>query len=290
LMLGEILLDAGLPPEALNIVTGPGGEVGDALVSDPRIRMVSFTGSRDVGVGLAARAGFKKITLELGGNAAVIVTTSADHMDAAQSVARGGFSLAGQICISVQRVLTFTEIYDDFIEELLATVRKMKLGNQLEEDTDVGPMIDLPSAQKAKEWVDEAVVAGGLLMTGGNHDGTLFEPTIIVDPPTTVRASCDEMFAPVIVVHRVENLEEAIRIANDSVYGLQAGIFTADLREAFEASRRLDVGGVMVNDVATYRSDLMPYGGVKQSGFGREGVRYALEEMTEPKVTMYKLA
>ncbi len=151
-------------------------------------------------------------------------------------------------------------------------------------------MIDLASAQKAKEWVDEAVVAGGPLMTGGSHEGTLFEPTIIVDPPTTVRASCEEIFAPVIVIHRVDNLEQAVGIANDSVYGLQAGIFTADLREAFEASRRLEVGGVMVNDVATYRSDLMPYGGVKQSGLGREGVRFALEEMTEPKVVMYKLA
>ena len=164
----------------------------------------------------------------------------------------------------------------------------MKLGNQLDEDTDDGPMIDTASARRAKEWVDEAVNAGGRIAAGGNHQGTLFEPTVIIDPPTTVKASCEEIFAPVIVIHRVENLEEAIRVANNSAYGLQAGIFTTDMNEAFEAARQLDDGSVIIND-ACFRSDLMSYGGVKRSWLGREGVRYVLEEMTEPKVVVFRL-
>jgi len=251
--------------------------------------MVSFTGSREVGMGLGARAGFKKIVLELGGNAAAIVCSTADLDDAAGLIARGGFSLAGQICISVQRVLTFRQIHERFVEKLLEAISKMKVGNQLDEDTDIGPMIDVAAARKAKQWVDEAVAAGGRLLTGGNHEGTLFQPTVIDNPPTTVRASREEIFAPVIVVHEVGSLDEAIGIANDSAYGLQAGIFTSDMREAFEAIRCLDVGGITVNEVPTYRSDLAPYGGMKQSGLGREGVRFAIEEMTEPKSVVFRL-
>ena len=289
LKLGEVLLDAGLPPEALSIVTGSGEEVGGALVTHPKVRMITFTGSREVGMGLGAKAGFKKILLELGGNSAVIVCPTADVDDAAELIARSGFSLAGQTCISVQRVLTFRQVHDSFVEKLVAGVSKLKVGNQLEEDTDLGPMISPAAARKTKEWVDEAVSAGGRLLTGGTHEGTLFQPTVIDNPPTTVRASAEEIFAPVVVVHEVESLDQAISIANDSAYGLQAGIFTADLREAFEAIRRLDMGGITVNEVPTYRSDLAPYGGMKQSGLGREGVRFAIEEMTEPKAAVFRL-
>ena len=287
LKLGEVLLEAGLPPEALSIIPG-GGDVGGALVAHPRIRMISFTGSREVGMGLGAKAGFKKILLELGGNASVIACPSA-NLDDVGLIARGGVALAGQTCISVQRVLVFKEIHDRFIERLLETFGKLKVGNQLEEDTDVGPMNNLAAAKRVKEWVDEAVSAGGRLLIGGNHEGTLFQPTVIDNPPTTVRASAQEIFAPVIVVHEVESLDQAIAIANDSAYGLQAGIFTADLHEAFEAIRRLDVGGITVNEVPTYRSDLAPYGGMKESGLGREGVRFAIEEMTEPKSVVFRL-
>jgi glyceraldehyde-3-phosphate dehydrogenase (NADP+) len=289
LKLGEVLLEAGLPPEALSIVTGEGAGVGGALISHPRIRMISFTGSREVGMGIGARAGYKKVLLELGGNAAVIVCPSA-NLDDVGLIARGGFSLAGQVCISVQRVLVFREIHDRFIERLAAEIGKLKVGNQLEEDTDVGPMIGLAVAKRTKEWVDEAVAAGGRLVMGGTHAGTLFQPTVIDNPPTNVRASAEEIFAPVVVVHEVDSLDQAINIANDSDYGLQAGIFTADLHEAFEAIKRLDVGGITVNEVPTYRSDLAPYGGMKESGMGREGVRFAIEEMTEPKSVIFKLA
>jgi len=289
LKLGETLLESGLPPEALSVITGSGGEIGNGLISHTGVRMVSFTGSREVGMGLGARAGFKKIVLELGGNAAAIVCPTADLNDAAGLIARGGFSLAGQICVSVQRVLTFRQVHDQFVEKLVTAVRKFKVGNQLEEDTDVGPMTTLAAANRVKEWVDEAVSAGGRLLIGGDHEGTLFQPTVIDNPPTTVKASAEEIFAPVVVVHVVESLDQAINITNDSDYGLQAGIFTADLREAFEAIRRLDVGGVTVNEVPTYRSDLAPYGGMKESGMGREGVRFAIEEMTEPKSVVFRL-
>ena len=289
LKLGEVLLEAELPPEALSVVTGSGAEVGDVLVAHPRVRMLSFTGSREVGLGIGAQAGFKKLTLELGGNAAVIVCATADLDDAAGLISRGGFSLAGQICISVQRALVFKEVHDRFVEKLVEGVRKLKVGNQLEEDTDLGPMINVNAAKKTKEWVDEAVAAGGRLLTGGTHEGALFQPTVIDNPPTSVRASAEEIFAPVVVVHEVESLDQAINIANDSAYGLQAGIFTADMREAFEAIRRLDVGGITVNEVPTYRSDLAPYGGMKQSGLGREGVKFAIEEMTEPKAVVFRL-
>lgn len=289
LMLGELLLEAGVPADAVNIVTGRGQEVGDALVRDPRPRMVSFTGSREVGSALSHQAGFKRVTLELGGNAACILTESADLDAAAAAIARGGFSLAGQICISVQRVLVHRRIWERFQEAFLPRVAALRMGNPLDEETDLGPMIDEAAAARAEEWVREAVAAGATLLSGGARSGAFFAPTVITDAPREARVCCEEVFAPVVVLTPFDSLDQAIAASNESLYGLQAGIFTQNLAEAMAAARRLEVGGVIVNDVPTYRADHMPYGGVKQSGLGREGVRFALEEMTEPKVVCFNL-
>ena len=289
LMLGQALLDAGLPPEAINIVTGSGSVVGDALVSDPRPRMVSFTGSREVGESLTRKAGFKKVTLELGGNAACIITESADLDAAAAAVTRGSFSLAGQICISVQRVLVHRMVWQEFTDRFLARVAALKVGDPMDESTDVGPMIEEGAASRTEEWVGEAVAAGGKVLAGGTRRGALFAPTVLVGVPYQARLCSQEVFAPVVALMPFDTFDDAIALSNASLYGLQAGIFTGNLAQAMEATRRLDVGGVMVNDVPTYRADLMPYGGVKYSGLGREGVRFALEEMTEPRVVCINL-
>lgn len=289
LMLGQALLEAGMPPEALNIVTGRGGALGEALVTDPRPRMVSFTGSRAVGETLTRQAGFKKVTLELGGNAACLVAESADLDAAATAITRGGFSLAGQICISVQRVLVQRPVWQAFLDRFLPRVAALRVGDPLDEETDLGPMIDVDAAARAEAWVHEAVAGGSTLLAGGTRQGTLFSPTVLSDVPPEAKLCCQEVFAPVVALQPFETLAEAVEIANASPYGLQAGIFTRDLAEAMEAARRLDVGGVMINDVPTYRADLMPYGGMKDSGLGREGVRFALEEMTETKVVCFNL-
>ena len=289
LKLGEALLDSGLPPKVLNIVTGYGEEIGDALVTDERIRMITFTGGTEAGLEILKKAGLKKIAMELGSNSPTIVMDDADIDQAVESCVSGAFWAVGQNCIGVQRLLVHEKIYDEFTTKFVQRTRKMKVGYQLDEDTDMGPMISEKEAQRVEEWVKEALQKGAKLLTGGRRKGTLFEPTVLADVPEGTKIDCEEVFGPVVALYRFSTLDEAIRKANSVKYGLQAGIFTKDINNAFKAIRELDVGGVMVNDSSDYRIDMMPFGGVKYSGLGREGIRFALLEMTEPRVVCFNL-
>ncbi|KPJ60508.1 MAG: aldehyde dehydrogenase [Latescibacteria bacterium DG_63] len=280
LMLGEILLDAGLPDEAISVLPCK-ASVAEGMVGDERFKVFSFTGSSDVGWRLKTLAGKKKVTLELGGNAAAIVDKGVPLEVAAEKCARGAFSNAGQICISVQRIYAQEEIYESFLDLLVARTKSLVVGDPIDEKTDVGPLIDRPAAEKTEAWVAEASKGGARVLTGASRDGNMYEPTILVEVKPDMKVNCREVFAPVVVVTSFSELEEALEHVNDSDYGLQAGIFTGRLDAAVRAFERLEVGGVVVNDVPTYRVDHMPYGGVKDSGFGREGLRYAIEEMTE---------
>jgi acyl-CoA reductase-like NAD-dependent aldehyde dehydrogenase len=286
LELGEIVLEAGWPEDAIAVLPCS-TETARPLVEDDRIKLLTFTGSPVVGWGLKGRAGRKRVTLELGGNAAVIVNDDADVAYAAERVAWGGFAYAGQTCISVQRVLVHDAVYDAFTAELVRRVEALQVGDPLDEETDVGPLIDQANAERVEEWLDEARAAGATVLTGGEREGTVWRPTVLADAPEHVRVSCEEVFAPVVGLSRFTDVREAIDAAGRSEFGLQAGIFTSDLRVVEDASDRIDVGGLMVNDVSTFRIDHMPYGGVKSSGFGREGLRYAIEEMTELKLVAY---
>jgi acyl-CoA reductase-like NAD-dependent aldehyde dehydrogenase len=282
--LGRVLLDAGLPEDAISVVTGSGSVVGDRLVGDPVPRMVTFTGSAEIGKAIVARAGLKKVAMELGSNSAVIVTDRCDPSSAVERTVRGAFALAGQVCISVQRVLVQKRVLDRFLKEVIAFTESLSVGDQLLEETDVGPMIDEDQAARAEEWLDEAVALGARVAVGGSRKGTLFEPTVLADVPEEARIWKDEAFAPVMAVNSYGMLDEAIAAVNRSRYGLQAGIYTDDLDDALRAAHEIRCGGVMVNDVPTFRVDLMPYGGEKESGLGREGPRFAVEEMTEIRV------
>ncbi len=280
LILGEIVLKAGLPEDAISVLPCKAA-LAETMVADERFKVFSFTGSSDVGWRLKSLAGKKGVTLELGGNAAAIVDRGVPLEIAAEKCARGGFSNAGQICISVQRVYVHEEVYDSFLELFVARTKNLVVGDPIDEKTDVGPLIDEGAAEKTDEWIAEAVKGGARVLTGASRSGNTYEPTILVDVKPDMKVSCSEVFAPVVVVDRFSEIEEALEKVNDSDYGLQAGIFTRSLDSALKAFERLEVGGVVVNDVPTYRVDHMPYGGVKNSGFGREGLRYAIEEMTE---------
>jgi glyceraldehyde-3-phosphate dehydrogenase (NADP+) len=286
LKLGEIVLEAGWPDHGIAVVPCS-VETARPLVEDDRLKLLTFTGSPAVGWELKTRAGRKRVTLELGGNAAVIVNDDADVAYAAERIAWGGFTYAGQTCISVQRVYVHDDVYDAFVGELVPRVEALVVGDPLDEATDLGPLIDRGAADRVEEWVDEAVAAGATVLTGGTREGSTWRPTVLADVGEEQRASCDELFAPVVVVNRFHDVAEAISAAGRSDFGLQAGLFTNDLRVIDDAFDRLDVGGLMVNDVSTYRIDHMPYGGVKSSGSGREGIRYAIEEMTELKLLTF---
>jgi acyl-CoA reductase-like NAD-dependent aldehyde dehydrogenase len=283
LELGRIVLEAGWPEDAIAVLPCS-TETARPLVEDDRIKLLTFTGSPVVGWGLKSRAGRKRVTLELGGNAAVIVNDDADVAYAAERVAWGGFAYAGQTCISVQRVYVHEKVYEAFARELVRHVEALVVGDPLDEATDVGPVIDSSNAERIEEWLDEAKAAGATVLTGGERDGNLWRPTVVEGAPEDVRVSCEEVFAPFVGLRRFADVQEAIDAAGGGEFGLQAGIFTNDLRVVEDAFDRIDVGGLMVNDVSTFRIDHMPYGGVKSSGFGREGLRYAIEEMTELKL------
>jgi acyl-CoA reductase-like NAD-dependent aldehyde dehydrogenase len=283
LLLAEIVLEAGWPKDAIAVLPCS-TETARPLVEDERIKLLTFTGSPAVGWGLKSRAGRKRVTLELGGNAAVIVNDDADVAYAAERVAWGGFAYSGQTCISVQRVFVHETVYDAFAAELVRRVEALVVGDPLEEETDVGPVIDRANAERVEEWLAEAQSRGARVLSGGEHDGNLWRPTVVEDAPDDVRVSCEEVFAPFVGLTRFADVREAIDAAGRSEFGLQAGIFTNDLRVVDDAFDRIDVGGLMVNDVSTFRIDHMPYGGVKSSGLGREGLRYAIEEMTELKL------
>jgi glyceraldehyde-3-phosphate dehydrogenase (NADP+) len=286
LLLGRLVLDAGWPADAIAVIPSTTADAAP-LISDERIKLLSFTGSPAVGWSLKTNAGRKRVTLELGGNAAVIVHADADAGYAAERVAWGGFSYAGQSCISAQRIYVHESIYDGFRADLVRRVEALKTGDPLDEATDVGPVIDTVAADRIGAWLDEATRAGARILTGGTREGQVWRPTVVESAPENVRLNCQEVFAPVVTIQRYANIDDAIRAAAATEFGLQAGIFTHDERIIEKAVDAIDAGGIMVNDVSTFRVDHMPYGGVKLSGFGREGLRYAIEEMTEMKLVTF---
>jgi glyceraldehyde-3-phosphate dehydrogenase (NADP+) len=285
--LGEILLQAGWPPAGLSVISCT-NEVAQALVTDPRMKMLSFTGSVAVGWQLRQLAADRRVTLELGGNAAVVVHQDADLDFAAERCAVGGFGYAGQSCISVQRIYVHRPVYDEFMTRLLAATARMSVGNPWDPQVDVGPMINAREAQRAVDWIQEAITQGATLLMGGQRQGALLWPTVLADVSPTMKVSCQEIFAPVVAVSIYDTWEAVYQYINDSAYGLQTGIFTRDVQAIFQAYETLQVGGVVAGDIPTYRADHLPYGGVKQSGQGREGLRYAMEEMTELKSLVIK--
>jgi len=289
LKLAECLLDAGLPAEILSVITGHGHEIGDSLVSDDRIRMVSFTGGVDAGKRVASKAGLKKIGMELGSNSPVIVLEDCDIAKAVDSCVSGAFWAVGQNCIGVQRIYIQDSIYNDFRDKFVKQTKSYKVGYQLDENTDMGPMITEKEAIRVIGWVDEAVQKGANLLTGGTRKGSLVQPTVFEKMPSTAKLDCQEVFGPVVTLYSINNLDEAIEKSNNVDYGLHGAIFTNNLNNAFHAIKNMDVGSVIVNDSTDYRVDLMPFGGVKNSGLGREGIKFALQEMTEPKVVCFNL-
>ncbi len=289
LLLGEMALAAGAPPESISIVPCI-GERAERLAADPRIAYLSFTGSCAVGWHLREIAGRKKVGLELGGNAAVIVHEDADLDLAAGRIATGGFANAGQVCISVQRVLIHRPVYEFFVLKCLEAVRSLRTGDPRDPGSDIGPMISREKAKEAREKVDEAVRQGASLLAGGTREGNLFAPTVLAGTTAEMRVNREEIFAPVISLTVYDDFSEALRIANSGDYGLQVGIFTQNIERVMRAFEGMDVGGVIVNDIPTFRADHMPYGGVKASGTGREGPRYAIEEMTEPRLMVINRA
>jgi glyceraldehyde-3-phosphate dehydrogenase (NADP+) len=289
ILLAEAFLEAGLPQKVLSVITGHGGEIGDALTTHPDVRMVSFTGGLQAGQEITRKAGLKKIGMELGSNSPVIVLNDADLNDAVESTVSGAFWAAGQNCLGVQRVYIESGIFDEFIRRFVERTKQYRVGDKRSLDTDMGPMITEKEAVRVESWVNEAVEKGAKLLCGGTRDGSFYKPTVLTDLPNNCILAKEEVFGPVVTLYRVDSLEAAITESNNVNYGLQAGIFTRDLEKAFQAIHSLDVGGVMVNDSSDYRIDAMPFGGVKGSGLGREGVKFAIQEMTEPKVVCIKL-
>jgi acyl-CoA reductase-like NAD-dependent aldehyde dehydrogenase len=285
LLLAELELEAGLPPGWLNVLVGAAGEIGDVLVDDDRVKLITFTGSGEVGWKLQERAPRKRVKLELGNSTPVIVAADADAETAATKLAANAFSFAGQSCISVQRIYVERAGYDAFVAAFVPKVEALKVGDPLDDDTDVGPVIDDDSRSRITAWIDEARASGAKILTSGDGDG-LLRPTVIAEVADDAKVSCDEVFGPVVVVNPVDSLDEAIERANGTRFGLQAGIFTASLDTALDAADRLEFGGVVVNEAPTFRSDQMPYGGIKASGNTKEGPRYAVREMTEERLVV----
>ena len=280
LTVAEIVEKAGLPQGAVSILP-MSRTLGDRMVGDDRFKLLTFTGSPSVGWRMKERAGKKRVVLELGGNAGVIVDESADLDWAIKRSLVGAFSYAGQVCISVQRMFIHRSVYDTFLERFVEGTRSIVTGDPADAETQLGPMVDEQQAARTESWVREAEELGGRVLTGGRADGAFFPPTVLVDTPPTAQACSNEAFAPLVVAFPFDDFDEAIKRVNDSFYGLQTGVFTNDLGNAWRAFNELEVGGVIVNDVPTYRIDHMPYGGVKDSGLGREGLRWSIEDMTE---------
>lgn len=280
IIIGEVLAETDLPPGAFSILPAH-REGADLFTTDDRLKLLSFTGSPDVGWDLKARAGKKKVVLELGGNAAVVIMPDADLDDAADRTVFGAFYQSGQSCIGVQRILVHDDVYDAFKAKLVERTAKLIAGDPREENTFIGPMIDVKEATRLENWINEAVASGAKLLCGGQRDGAMLEATLLENVPRSAKLNTEEAFGPVAFFIRFKTFDQALTIVNDSKFGLQAGIFTRDLFQMLKAWDTLDVGGVVINDVPSYRVDNMPYGGVKDSGLGREGVRFAMEDMTE---------
>ncbi|MGQ0792692.1 MAG: aldehyde dehydrogenase family protein [Deltaproteobacteria bacterium] len=289
LKLGEVAMDAGLPPGVFNILPLAGSDV-EPVIRDGRVKKISFTGSDEIGWELMRKFPKKKVTLELGGNAAVVIDHDPPDMDfAAARCAWGAFYQAGQSCISVQRIFVHDRAWDEFLDKFISAAKAMKLADPMLEDTDIGPVIDDASAERIMRWIDEALGAGASLLCGGGRRGRLIEPTALTGAPPECSVVSREVFGPVAVIERFRDFGDALSKVNDSRYGLQAGVFTKNMKRAFLAYEAINVGGVVVNDCPSYRVENMPYGGVKDSGVGREGVRYAIEAMTELKLMVVNL-
>jgi acyl-CoA reductase-like NAD-dependent aldehyde dehydrogenase len=288
LLLAECVQQAGWPDGGLNVLP-LSNEDASLLVTDDRIKLISFTGSVPVGWDIKRRSGKKKVVLELGGNAGVIVHSDADLGYAAERCVTGGFGYAGQTCISVQRILVEHTVYGKFVDLFVEGVRKLKTGDPLDESTDVGPVIRESDAIRTTNWIDEAVRAGARLLCGGGRNGLVVEPTVLTGTKPDMKVNCQEVFGPVVTVEPYKDFDSALRQVNHSSFGLQAGLFTRDAKLMFQAYEELEVGGLVAGDVPSFRIDHMPYGGVKDSGLGREGLRYAIEEMTEPKLLVMNL-
>jgi acyl-CoA reductase-like NAD-dependent aldehyde dehydrogenase len=289
LLLAELETEAGLPPGWLNVLVGPASEIGDVLVEDDRVRAITFTGSGEVGWKLAERAPRKRVKLELGNATPVIVEADADLDDVATRLAANAFSFAGQSCISVQRIYVQRGAYDALVSRLVPKVEALVVGDPLDEATDVGPLIDAGSRDRVLEWIEEARMAGAEILTGGTLEEGLVRPTVIANAAPELKVSCEEVFGPVCTIAPYDTLDEAIELANGTRYGLQAGIFTRDLKTALDAVQRLEFGGVTVNEAPTFRADQMPYGGVKASGNTREGPAYATPEFTEDRLVVIEV-
>ena len=289
LLLAELELEAGLPPGWLNVVCGPASEIGDVLVEDERVKLITFTGSVPIGWKLRERAARKRVNLELGNATPVIVAADADLEDAAARLAGNAFSFAGQSCISVQRIYVEHAAYEAFVEAFVPRVEALVVGDPADEATDVGPLIAESERERIESWIEEARAAGADILTGGTLDGALLRPTVIANAPTDAKVSCEEVFGPVCTVSPYETIDEAIALANGTRFGLQAGVFTRDVKEALRAAHELEFGGVTVNEAPTFRADQMPYGGVKDSGNTREGPAYAIREMTEERAVVFQL-
>jgi acyl-CoA reductase-like NAD-dependent aldehyde dehydrogenase len=285
----QILQEAGLPAGAINLVIGSGGTVGEWLVTDPRVDKITFTGSPDVGRHILSVAGIKKVTLELGNTSPVVVAPDADLDFVAKRCAVGAYYNSGQVCISVQRIYSEKSVYEPFSEKFVKATEAMVVGDPLDERVDVGPMIDSKEVDRIEDWVKEAKTSGAKVLTGGKRDGTVYYPTVLADVQDDMKVIAEEAFAPVASIISSDDFESALKQANDTKFGLQVGVFTNDVNRVFKAVRRLNFGGVIVNDTPNFRADHMPYGGNRQSGLGREGVRFAMEDMTNIQMVAIRL-
>lgn len=286
----QTFYDAGLPKEAMQVVIGPGSTVGKALVSSPIPRMVTFTGSKAVGEEIARHAGLKKLCMELGSNSAAVILADGDFVRAAKRIRIGGYALAGQVCISTQRVYVEEKVYKPFLKKLVSEVSTLKTGNPLHPDTELGPMIERKEVDRICGWISEALSSQAQVVLEGKRERNILGPWILTNVPEDQKLITHEAFAPVVVVNPVKNLDDAIQRVNATQYGLQASVFTSDIRKAFQACDAIEAGGVLVNEVPTFRADLMPYGGMKGSGLGREGPGYAVREMTEEKLYLFDVS
>jgi acyl-CoA reductase-like NAD-dependent aldehyde dehydrogenase len=285
----QALQEAGLPDGAINLVVGSGGTVGEWLVTDPRVDKITFTGSPDVGRHIMSVAGIKKVTLELGNNSPVVVAPDADLDFVAKRCAVGAYYNSGQVCISVQRIYSQKQVYEPFTEKFVRASEAMVVGDPLDERVDVGPMIDSKEVDRIESWVAEAQQGGARILTGGKREGTVYYPTVLGDVDANMKVMAEETFAPVASVIACDDFEESIRQANDTKFGLQVGVFTKDVDRVFKAIKGLNFGGVIINDTPAFRADHMPYGGNRQSGLGREGVRFAMEDMTNIQMVAIRL-
>ena len=289
LKLIELFVEAGVPPEAVQCLTGPGGSLGNALCSDPRVRKITFTGSRDIGERICQVAGLKRVTMELGSNAPLIVMPDADPKRVAAAAAMSGFSNAGQVCISTQRIIAHDDIYGDLLDAMTDVAAGISTGDPLADATGMGPMIREEDSERVASWVSEAASAGARVLTGGERNGQIFQPTVVADVRPEMKISYDEIFGPVVGVSQAPDIDTAIELANDTKYGLSAAIFTQNVDWAMQFVRKCESGNIHVNWGTQWRADLMPYGGLKDSGMGKEGPKYAVQEMTETKMAVFHL-